>query len=60
MRSGLLFSKNHKQYREENQRNAESDIEREGFVKDQCTDDDGRQWLKNTKDGGLGGTHRFA
>ena len=58
--SGFLFSKNHKQNCEQNQCDAEGDIERESLVKDQGTDDDGRQRLKDTKDGGLGSAYGLA
>ena len=41
--SNFLFRQNHKQNREQNQRDADGDIEREGLAENQCPDDDGRQ-----------------
>ena len=58
--SFFLFRQDHKQYREKNQRDAEGDIEREGLFEDQRPDDDGRQRLKDAKNGGLGGTNGLA
>lgn len=60
IRSGFLFRQDHKQDCEKNQGDAEGDIEREGFVEDQRPNDDGRQRLKDAKNGGLGGTNRLA
>ena len=60
IRSGFLFRQNHKQDSEQNQCHTEGDIERKSFVKDQRTNDDGRQRFEDAEDGGLGGTHRLA
>ena len=58
--SFFLFRQDHKQDCEKNQRDTEGHIEREGLFEDQRPDDDGRQRLKDAKNGGLGGTNGLA